>query len=188
MADTSEFGFIIVRAGSAGCVLANRPTADGENTVLLLEAGGRDSDSWVHIPAGFYRTIYNPKVAWHFGTEPVPGLCDRRIFRPRGKVLGGSSSINGLIYIRGQGQDFVLWRQLGNTVGSYDDVLPCFRKAENQEHGADGFHGADSPLSVSDLRTVYPCSMRSSREPRKQGTATIAASTAPSKKASDLCN
>ncbi len=108
------------------------------------------------FPAGFYRNIYNPKVAWYFETEPVPELNNRRIPWPRGKVLGGSSSINGLIYIRGQRQDFDLWRQLGNAGWSYDDVLPYFRKAENQEHGADDFHGGDGPLAVSDLRTDHP--------------------------------
>ena len=111
---------------------------------------------WIHIPAGFYRNIYNPKVAWYFETEPVPELNNRRIPWPRGKVLGGSSSINGLIYIRGQRQDFDLWRQLGNAGWSYDDVLPYFRKAENQEHGADEFHGGGGPLAVSDLRTEHP--------------------------------
>jgi len=153
---SEEFDFIIVGAGSAGCTLAYRLTADPNNRVLVLEAGGKDTDPWIHIPAGFYRNIYNPKVAWYFETEPVPELHDRRIPWPRGKVLGGSSSINGLIYIRGQRQDFDLWRQLGNAGWSYDDVLPYFKKAENQQHGADEFHGAGGPLSVSDLRTLHP--------------------------------
>ena len=151
----SEADFIVVGAGSAGCVLANRLSADPATRVLLLEAGGKDTNTWIHIPAGFYKNIFNPAITWVYETEPLEALGGRRMQWPRGKVLGGSSSINGLIYIRGQKQDFDHWRQLGNAGWSYDDVRPYFRRAEHQERGADDHHGTGGPLAVSNLRSPH---------------------------------
>ncbi|NKB55905.1 MAG: choline dehydrogenase [Alphaproteobacteria bacterium] len=152
MAGTEEeFDYIVAGAGSAGCVLANRLSADSRNRVLLLEAGGRDNYPWIHIPVGYFKTILNPRTDWCFYTEPDAGLNGRSIPWPRGKVLGGSSSINGLVYIRGQSHDYNQWRQLGNTGWAWDDVLPYFMKAEDQERGASETHGAGGPLGVSDI-------------------------------------
>ncbi|MDG1353052.1 MAG: choline dehydrogenase [Sulfitobacter sp.] len=148
--------FIIVGAGSAGCVLANRLSANPRNKVILLEAGGRDWNPWIHIPVGYFKTIHNPAVDWCYKTEPDPGLNGRSLDWPRGKVLGGSSSLNGLLYVRGQPQDYDRWRQMGNVGWGWDDVLPLFKRAENNERGADEFHGDDGPLSVSNMRIQRP--------------------------------
>ena len=157
-AEVLEFDYVIVGAGSAGCVLANRLSADGKHSVLLLEAGPKDTNVWIHVPLGYGRLFKEKTVNWMYQTEPEPGLDGRQVFQPRGKVLGGSSSINGLLYVRGQHEDYDRWRQRGNDGWGYDDVLPYFRKAENQQHGADGFHGAGGPLPVSDLSYADPLS------------------------------
>jgi choline dehydrogenase len=154
----TEFDYVIVGAGSAGCVLANRLTADGKYSVLLLEAGPEDRNLWIHVPLGYGKLFKEKTVNWMYQTEPEPGLGGRSVFQPRGKVLGGSSSINGLLYVRGQHEDYDRWRQRGNLGWGFDDVLPYFRKAENQERGADDFHGADGPLPVSDMIHIDPLS------------------------------
>jgi choline dehydrogenase len=153
-----EFDYVVVGAGSAGCVLANRLSADGRYSVLLLEAGPKDNNLWIHVPLGYGRLFKEKTVNWMYQTEPEPGLDGRTIFQPRGKVLGGSSSINGLLYVRGQHEDYDRWRQHGNSGWGFDDVLPYFKKAENQERGADDFHGAGGPLPVSDLVHADPLS------------------------------
>src|SRR5665213_633493 len=126
--ETSEFDYVIVGAGSAG-----------KHSVLLLEAGPEDKNLWIHVPLGYGRLFKEKTVNWMYQTEPEPGLNGRSVFQPRGKVLGGSSSINGLLYVRGQHQDYDRWRQRGNRGWGYDDVLPYFKKAENQTRGADDF-------------------------------------------------
>ncbi|MEM9476546.1 MAG: choline dehydrogenase [Pseudomonadota bacterium] len=148
--------YVIIGAGSAGCVLANRLSARPGLKVVLLEAGGRDRNPWIHIPVGYFKTMHNSALDWCYRTEPDPGLNGRRLDWPRGKVLGGSSSLNGLLYVRGQPQDYDRWRQMGNAGWGWDDVLPLFKRSENQERGADEFHGADGPLAVSDMRVQRP--------------------------------
>ena len=135
--ETAEFDYVIVGAGSAGCVLANRLSANGKHSVLLLEAGPKDSNIWIHVPIGYGKLFKEKTVNWMYQTEPEPGLHGRQVFQPRGKVLGGSSSINGLLYVRGQHEDYDRWRQRGNVGWGFDDVLPYFKKAENQQRGAD---------------------------------------------------
>ncbi|HYM71734.1 MAG TPA: choline dehydrogenase [Stellaceae bacterium] len=149
--DIIEADFIVIGAGSAGCTIAARLSEDRGTRVLLLEAGGDDTNRWIHIPLGFGKTFADSSVNWCYETEPDAGANNRRVYWPRGKVLGGSSSINGMVYIRGQAEDFDHWRQLGNTGWSFDDVLPYFKRAEDQQSIRDDFHGKGGPLAVSDV-------------------------------------
>ena len=146
-----EFDYIVVGAGSAGCVLAGRLSEDPATRVLLLEAGPADRSLWIHLPIGYGKTMWSPTYNWRFETDPDPNMNGRRIYWPRGKTLGGSSSINGLIYIRGQREDYDHWAALGNEGWSYEDVLPYFVRSEGNQRGANAFHGGDGPLKVSDI-------------------------------------
>ncbi len=150
----SAYDFIIVGAGSAGCVLANRLSENGRARVLLIEAGCKDRDPWLHIPVGYFKTIHKANLGWGYKTDPDPRMQDREILWPRGRVLGGTSSINGMIYIRGQAHDYDQWRQLGNRGWGWDDVLPYFKKSENQaptnKPKSDDLHHCGGPLTVSD--------------------------------------
>jgi len=147
-----EADFVVVGAGSAGCVVANRLSADPSNRVVLLEAGGRDWNPWIHVPVGYFKTLHNPALDWCYRTEPDAGLNGRRLDWPRGKTLGGSSSINGLLYVRGQRQDYDHWAQLGNRGWGWDDVLPYFRRSESHEDGESAIHGGGGGLAVSRIR------------------------------------
>ena len=148
-----EFDFIIVGAGSAGCALANRLSSDGKHSVALLEAGPRDWNPWIHVPVGYFRTMGKPGTDWRYRTEADDGIAGRSIPWPRGRVLGGSSSINGLLYVRGQPQDYNGWAQLGCRGWTWDEVLPYFKRSETW-HGSDDTdtRGTDGPLSVQETR------------------------------------
>jgi len=154
-AGADQFDYVIVGAGTAGCVIANRLSADPGVRVALLEAGGRDRYIWIHIPVGYLFTMNNPKVDWCFTTEAEPGLNGRALAYPRGKVLGGCSSINGMLYLRGQARDYDHWRQLGNAGWAWEDVLPYFKRSEDFVGGADAAHGAGGEWRVEDMRLSW---------------------------------
>ncbi len=150
--DGGKYDFIVTGAGSAGCAVAGRLSEDGRYSVLLLEAGPSDTYPWIHVPLGYHKTFNNPKVNWMFDSEPEPELNNRIMYQPRGKVLGGTSSINGMVYMRGNAADYDEWRQRGCEGWDYDSVLPYFKRAEDNERGADEFHGTGGPLKVQDHR------------------------------------
>ncbi|HEY9847670.1 MAG TPA: GMC family oxidoreductase N-terminal domain-containing protein, partial [Candidatus Caenarcaniphilales bacterium] len=145
----TQYDYIVIGAGSAGCVVANRLTEDPETTVLLLEAGGPDRKPEIHLPVS-WPNLYGTEVDWGYFTEPEPYLNGRKLYCPRGKVLGGTSSINAMLYMRGNPQDYDRWQALGNPGWSYEDVLPYFKKSEDQQRGDSEFHSAGGPLSVTD--------------------------------------
>ena len=145
------FDYVIVGAGTAGCVLANRLSADGKTRVLLLEAGGSDQTVWIQLPIGYGRTFFDRRINWMYDTEPVEGLSGRESYWPRGKVIGGSGSINAMVHVRGQPHDFDDWAALGNTGWGWDDVLPYFKQAEDHDLGESAYHGVGGPQHVSEI-------------------------------------
>lgn len=156
MSAIDSYDYIIIGAGSAGCVLARRLSAQSYRRVLLLEAGGRDLSPFIHMPAGLAQLVHNRRINWNYYTEPEPELENRRLYWPRGKVLGGCSAINAMCYVRGQPEDYDDWARDGAIGWGYSDVLPFFRMSEHHQHGASKYHGAHGPLSVEDLRFRNP--------------------------------
>jgi len=154
--DHHRYDYVIIGAGSAGCVLANRLSADPKIKVLLLEAGGKDNYFWIHVPVGYLYTMNNPRTDWMMSTEPEVGLNGRALTYPRGKVLGGCSSINGMIYMRGQARDYDQWRQLGNPGWGWDDILPYFTKSEDHHKGSSDLHGSGGEWRVEAPRISWP--------------------------------
>ncbi|MDX1580331.1 MAG: GMC family oxidoreductase N-terminal domain-containing protein, partial [Alphaproteobacteria bacterium] len=151
-----HYDYIIVGAGSAGCVMANRLSEDAGTKVLLLEAGKADKSPFIHMPAGLLQLVPTDTHNWFFWTEPQPHMNNRQLFWPRGKVLGGSSSINGMVYIRGHASDYDHWRQLGCRGWSFEDVLPYFKKAETSDRGETEYRGGEGPLQVSQRGADHP--------------------------------
>ena len=150
-----SFDYIIIGAGTAGCILANRLSENENIKVLLIEAGGKDTNPWIHIPGGYFKTMHNPKTDWCFTTEEEKFCNNRKMLIPRGKTLGGSSSINGMLYIRGHANDYNYWRQLGNIGWSWEDVLPYFKKSEDYRISKSEFHGTDGPIKVEKIRSKF---------------------------------
>lgn len=153
--DNANFDYVIVGGGTAGCVLANRLSENGKYSVLMLEAGPRDRYPWIHIPIGYAKTMFHPVYNWRFETEPEPEMNGRKVYWPRGRCLGGSSSINGLVFIRGQAEDYDGWAKLGNKGWSWQQVLPYFKKLEDNSRGESDYHGADGPIACSDITAKH---------------------------------
>ena len=154
---TTEFDYVIVGAGTAGCVVAGRLSEGGDATVVVLEAGGSDRAIWIQLPIGYGRTFFDRRVNWMYDTAPIPALSGRTSYWPRGKVIGGSGSINAMVYVRGQPGDFDDWAALGNPGWSFDDVLPYFKRSEDHDHGESPHHGAGGPIHVTDIgRGAHP--------------------------------
>ena len=178
-----EFDYIVVGAGPAGCLLANRLSANPQHRVLLLEAGGRDNYAWIHIPVGYLFCIGNPRTDWCFKTEAQPGLQGRALSYPRGKVLGGCSSINGMIYMRGQAGDYDGWAADGNPGWSWNEVLPLFKKSENHFAGDSQFHGAGGEWRIERQRLSWPILDAFHRRPSKAASPASKTSTGATTKA-----